>query len=244
MPLFRRDWTAPAARLALAVLLSAVSVKHAVAQKAGPDADSVSAILAEFAAAWDDEAWGPQAGRLKEYMRPLDDVGWQARMTAFQQLAQRGASGVPELIKALASDSASVRALAAQVLGYCGNVEAVGALVQAAEHDADAMVRLYAADSLGMLGGDQEAVLRRLEPTESNRDTKRHIGYALDRAGEPVAAAVAAELRQWTNDRLGAATLGQPAPDFELTSLDGRRIRLSQYRGQQLVVLIFVYGDT
>ncbi|MBI2480858.1 MAG: redoxin domain-containing protein [Planctomycetia bacterium] len=96
-----------------------------------------------------------------------------------------------------------------------------------------------------MLGGrDHDDLLRRLEPDEKNRDTKRHIGYALDRAGQALHAAVATSIRQWNIENLGSASLNEPAPDFELASLDGQKVRLSQFRGKKSVVLVFVYGDT
>lgn len=36
--------------------------------------------------------------------------------------------------------------------------------------------------------------------------------------------------------------VGDPAPDFTLEALDGRRISLSSYRGQKNVVLVFYRG--
>jgi peroxiredoxin len=35
---------------------------------------------------------------------------------------------------------------------------------------------------------------------------------------------------------------GQEAPDFELSDLDGNRIRLSNFRGEKVVVLAFLRG--
>lgn len=233
------------ARITLSSLLFGMFVAGVDAQDAHSDARDAGAILAQFEEAWNDESWGPSEGRIGKYMRPMDDVGWKSRMAAFQRIVQHGTPGVPDLVKALESESTPVRALAAQVLGYCGTADAKPALARVMQRDADAMVRLYAADSLGMLGGhDHEDLLRRLEPNEKNRDTKRHIGYALDREGQSLDAEVVAGVRQWNIESLGAASLGQPAPDFELASLDGQRIRLSQFRGKQAVVLVFVYGDT
>ncbi|MBI5952921.1 MAG: redoxin domain-containing protein [Chloroflexi bacterium] len=37
-------------------------------------------------------------------------------------------------------------------------------------------------------------------------------------------------------------TPGEPAPDFELTDVNGSPIRLSSYRGQKPVVLAFLRG--
>ena len=36
--------------------------------------------------------------------------------------------------------------------------------------------------------------------------------------------------------------LNTPAPDFELTGFDGATIRLSDFRGKQIVVLVFNRG--
>lgn len=227
----------------LGAVLAIVSV--AAAQETLNDKASVSAILEDFEKAWNDEDWGPSQGKSGKYMRALDDGGWKQRMAAFQTIVRHGTSGGVDLVKALESESTPVRALAAQALGYCAHTDAQPALARTVEHDPDAMVRLYAADSLGMLGGrDYEELLRRIEPHEKNRDTKRHIGYALDREGHAVDAGVAGRLREWDFADLGSATLHQPAPDFELASLDGRQVRLSQFRDKQSVVLIFVYGDT
>jgi peroxiredoxin len=38
------------------------------------------------------------------------------------------------------------------------------------------------------------------------------------------------------------AAVGQAAPDFELTDVQGRSVRLSQFKGQKHVVLVFTRG--
>lgn len=38
------------------------------------------------------------------------------------------------------------------------------------------------------------------------------------------------------------AALGLPAPDFELEDLNGRRLRLSDFRGRKSVVVVFNRG--
>lgn len=226
-----------------ATILLAVAVTNA---EDNPTATGrVAAILDEFQKTWDDEAWGPADASSGHYMRRADDRGWKARAAAFQQIVQIGAAGVPELVSALEAESAPVRALAAQLLGYCGTADTRPAMLRLIERDPNAMVRLYAADSWGMLGGrDQDGRVRRLEANEKNPDTKRHIQYALDRDGQALNAAVATAIRGWKAQRLASASLNQLAPDFELVSLNGEKIRLSQFRGKKIVVLVFVYGDT
>jgi peroxiredoxin len=40
----------------------------------------------------------------------------------------------------------------------------------------------------------------------------------------------------------GSVAAGQTAPDFELTDVQGRAVRLSGYKGQKNVVLVFTRG--
>ncbi|MBM4297874.1 MAG: redoxin domain-containing protein [Deltaproteobacteria bacterium] len=41
---------------------------------------------------------------------------------------------------------------------------------------------------------------------------------------------------------LDRVKVGQPAPDFTLTNMDGKRISLSDFRGKKSVVLVFYRG--
>lgn len=196
-------------------------------------------LLQEFGAGWDDTSWEPK------YLRPVDDQGWSLRARTLSALARRGQEAGPSLREALKSGTVPARALAAQALGFLGDAASKEDLATAAEHDADAMVRLYAADSLGMLGGrEHQSLLTRLESSEENRDVKRHLRYALDRDGAPVEASIVAQLRDWNPDHAATAKLGELAPDFTLTTVGGETITLSDYRGKSAVVLLFVYGDT
>jgi len=70
------------------------------------------------------------------------------------------------ILKWLQSGTPAERILAAQTLGFVGDKASEDLLAGAAEHDQDAAVRLYAIDSLGMLGGKQHwDLFRRLEKT-------------------------------------------------------------------------------
>ncbi len=42
---------------------------------------------------------------------------------------------------------------------------------------------------------------------------------------------------------LNRVQVGQPAPDFTLETADGRRVSLSDFRGQKRVVLFFYRGQ-
>lgn len=210
------------------------------------DASEPHAIVEAFTQTWDEAAWGPtqNPGR-PGYMRPLDDAGWKARMKAFQALVKAGPESAGELRRVLQEGSPPERILAAQVLGFLRSKESGADLARAAEHDADPAVRLYAVDSLAMLGGRaHEELFRRLEQNEKNRDVKRHLAYARERDGAALDDTVIASLKQWDAQTIDSARLGQSAPDFELASLSGEKVRLSDFRGKKPVVLVFIYGDT
>jgi len=134
--------------------------------------------------------------------------------------------------------------LAAQALGYIAPHAPRESLEASIKSDPLPVVRLYAADSLGMQGGDVSEFLWPLMNGEKNRDAKLHMKYALERAAAPVQQNVLRDLVDWDIRNLDSAEVGKPAPDFELSTVDGRKIRLSDYRDKQSVVLVFIYGDT
>ena len=118
-------------------------------------------------------------------------------------------------------------------------------LLAALKSDGNAAVRLYAADALGMRGGTELSdELKTIQSKDSNRDVKKHLGYALERKGAALDAGVVRSLIDWDPATMDTAQVGQAAPDFELAALTGETIRLSQFRGKKAVVLVFIYGDT
>ena len=51
-------------------------------------------------------------------------------------------------------------------------------------------------------------------------------------------------LTSWDFDSMSLVKEGQAAPDFTLNSVEGVEYKLSQFKGDKPVVLVFVYGDT
>ena len=230
------------ANLTVAATLTMICVAEAAKPQRSP-----AEWLARFGRQWDEAAWAPKPpARPAAYLRPLDDDGWKERWRARQALIAAGTDSLDALVKALHAPDAPTRILAAESLGYLGAEIPRDALLDAARQDVDAAVRLYTIDSLGMSGhaGDLAAELENLVKTEKNRDIKLHLGYALDRKGERLSPEAVSKLVKWDADQIDSAKLNQPAPDFELASISGQIVRLSQFRGQKAVVLVFVYGDT
>jgi hypothetical protein len=210
------------------------------------ESKSISAAVHQFSQSWSESAWQPRDNPDRAgYMWPLDNAGWKSRMQAFRSLVVSGSDAIGDLRRLLKDESPAKRILAAQTLQLVPCQELADNLVEAAGHDEEAAVRLYAVDALGTLDGQSyRDVLRRLQKTEKNRDVLRHITYALERR-PPAPNIVAADaLSQWNAERMDTARMGEDTPDFALTSLSGDQVTLSSFRGARSVALVFVYGDT
>ncbi len=223
-----------------AALLGSASLAHA-----DEVPDTVAGWFDLFADDWSEQDWMTRRpGGRATYMRPLEEEGWKSRWRALQGIVALGEAAVEPLLAELASDDVDRRTLAAQALGYLAPAVPVEPLLSAAE-DEEAVVRLYAVDALGMRGdptlGDE---LKALLEVETNRDVKQHIGYALARGEHGVDAETVQQLLATDASQSGTAAVGQPAPEFTLGSLTGETVSLSDFRGQQYVVLVFIYGDT
>lgn len=205
---------------------------------------SPETILKTFAGQWDESTWRPKRFR-GGYMRPLDDKGWRARMTALHQLVAQGKQAVPALERALKNGKVPERILAAQALGYLAPHASVDVLLTAAKKDSNAAVRLYAVDSIGMQGKSATKVdWDALAKPERNRDVKKHIRYAKERKGKPVKKSIVEELAKWNPKSLNTAVVGKPAPPFTATTAQGKTVKSADFKGKSAIVLVFIYGDT
>jgi hypothetical protein len=180
----------------------------------------------------------------KGYMRPLDDAGWKARMTAFQKLAEAGDKAIPALTDALSKGEPETRIFAAQALGLMADPAAKPAL-ETALKDKTPAVRLYALDALSMFGKlTPTDELKAMKEKDPNRDVQSHVGFALGRDDKPDLTALRKLLAGYDLAKMNTAIVGKAAPEFELTDATGKTYKLADFKGKKAVVLVFVYGDT
>jgi HEAT repeat protein len=205
-------------------------------QGTGVAASSADEVVARFRREWTAE---------KGHMRPLDDRGWKARMTALKGLIRPGPEAVAPLVRALDDENAELRVIAAQALGFVGDARVAKRLERALAEDKAPAARLYVADSLGMIGGlRSKPLFERIAAEDPNKDVQAHMRFALERKGEALPQAVREDLSGFDLTRLDTAEIDKAAPDFALTDALGQSHRLSDFRGKKAVVLIFIYGDT
>ena len=95
-----------------------------------------------------------------------------------------------------------------------------------------------------MSGQGEKVEWKKLAKGEKNRDVIKHIRYAMQRKDSAVDQPVVDTLTNWDFDSMSLVKEGQAAPDFTLNSVDGVEYKLSQFKGNKPVVLVFVYGDT
>ena len=200
-------------------------------------------VLAKFSKAFDESKWEKDF-RGKNHIRAIGDTGWKVRAETLKQLVAGGEASIPALEKALSDKDAPTRILAAQAIGYLAPMADIEMLTEVAKTDTEPAVRLYAVDAIGMSGKGKDVDWDALTKNEKNRDVLKHISYAKSRGAEGVEKSVTASLAAMTNESIDSAKVGQPAPEFTLNSVDGTKFSLSQFKGKQPVVLIFIYGDT
>ena len=200
-------------------------------------------LLNEFKAKWDAEKWAKRS-RGKMYMRPIGEVGWKVRMTTLRSLVLMGKASVPALITALDSDHDPTRVLAAQALSFLAPHADLDRVQTSLAEDKNAAVRLYAADTIGMSGKTKGMDWKKLADPQRNRDVRKHISYASERGNHAISDDVITTMNDWKPSLMDTAKVGSAAPDFRLKTIDGKQISLSDYRGKQSVVLVFIYGDT
>lgn len=201
-------------------------------------------LLAGFSKAWDDSKWENKFRGGSGYMRTTGDEGWKTRMKIMQSLVAGGEESISVLEKSLTSDHTPTRILAAQTIGYLATQANTEKLIEVIKNDTDPAVRLYAVDALGMSGKGPSIDWDSFTKGEKNGDVLKHLKYAKERQNTAVSEAVLKTLIRWDASTMDSAKVGQKAPDFNLTTVDGEEITLSEFQGKHPVVLVFIYGDT
>lgn len=235
--------------LAVAIVPTTIQAQtNAVAEagsnkKAAQEDVDADQLLDDFSEVWDESKWC-QNFRGNAYMRANDSSDWKTRMKSIQSLVANGKDSIPVIEKYLSDDDTPTRIMAAQAIGYLATHADIEKLQSAFKKESDAAARLYLVDAIGMSGLGEQVDWKKLADGEKNRDVMKHIRYAIERKGSAVDQPVVDTLTSWDFDSMSLVKEGQAAPDFTLNSVEGVEYKLSQFKGDKPVVLVFVYGDT
>jgi alkyl hydroperoxide reductase subunit AhpC len=182
----------------------------------------------------------------KHGVADLDDPDWRVRLFAVRDLVRLGPSAGPALIAALEHRNGHVRHVAAMTLGILQLQEAAQALERSLKEDPDEVVRAQAAVALGQIGRNESLpVVRQAQTDHPSKDVRHQAqlaAYAIEQGIRPTPELAAAYIGL-DETRFNRVSVGKPAPDFELSDTEVRIWRLSDFRGQKPVVLIWIFAD-
>lgn len=174
----------------------------------------------------------------------LEDPDWRVRTLAVRDLVRRGRDGAPAVATVLSHPDPHVRQVGAMALGIVRAEAAADRLRRLLEDDPDPIVRSSAAVALGQIGRPGEALEVRAS-VEDHPDVRHRCALALARIrrGRPVEPEVAERFAALEESTFERVRVGEPAPDFTLEDTRGESWRLSSYRGESTVVLIWIFAD-
>lgn len=182
----------------------------------------------------------------KQGVADLKDEDWRIRTLAVRDLVRLGSNLSANLAFGLDDPSPHVRHVTAMALGILRATNAVPALETSLLKEADSVVRSQAAIALGQIMQKSSlALLRQVEAGDKSRDVRHQAelaAYAVDQ-GITATPELAAAYRDLDESRFNIIQVGKPAVDFDLPDTDGRSWRLSDFRGKNPVVLIWIFAD-
>ncbi|MCF8222692.1 MAG: redoxin domain-containing protein [Bacteroidales bacterium] len=176
----------------------------------------------------------------------LDNRDWRVRMLAVRDLVRAGAEHADEIAAGLSDNSPFVRQISAMALGIIDAKSVVPQLEETVKNDDNAIVRSQAVIALGQLESESslELLLNRLKDDPA-ADVRHQCELAIDQIEKKKG--VSKENRQaWINldeSLFETVKTGMIAPDFTLKDTQGKKWQLSSFRGNEWVVLIWVFAD-
>src|SRR5262245_9716494 len=193
--------------------------------------------------------WARPTSPLEKYRRleypPRDENfarGWQERVALEYEIIN--SADLKNLRRALKDEDPFVRAIAARALGILGDKGSADALAELVKADKEYFVRLRAVESLGYLKMKPDVIQLAI------KDRDGGVSWVAKLAADQVKGDkdYARQLREAyatgiKRKAIGAAKVGQPAPDFTAQTSDGKPFKLSTILGKKPIAIYFAAYD-
>jgi hypothetical protein len=166
------------------------------------------------------------------------DKGWKDRVALEYEIIN--AADLKSLRAALRDGDAFVRSMAARALGIRGDKASADVLAELVRTDPEYMVRIRAVESLGFLKMKPEVI------ELAKKDREAGVQWAAMMAAGQLKSGTddAAQVRQAyavgiKREAMASAKVGQPAPDFNAETSDGKPFKFSAVLGKKPIVIYF-----
>lgn len=181
----------------------------------------------------------------KDGIADLDNKDWKIRLLAVRDLVKLSENG-KRIAVGLEHSSPHVREITAMALGIVKETNAVESLNEIVREDPNAMVRSRAVIALGQIEAQSSlSLLREKQEDDPSGDVRHQCELAIDQIEKQAGSTPTLKDAFLTLDEssFGEVAAGQKAPDFVLEDTEGNTWRLSDFRGEKNVVLIWVFAD-
>jgi hypothetical protein len=171
------------------------------------------------------------------------DKGWKDRVALEFEIMN--SADLKSLRDALKDEDRLVRSMAARALGIREDKASADTLAELAQDDPEFAVRIRAVEALGLLKMNLNAI------EAVKKDGHGGVRWAANLAADQLKSDqdCAGQIRRAfavgiKREEMGAAKVGQPAPDFTAQTLDGERFELSSVLGKKPIVIYFGAFDS
>jgi hypothetical protein len=205
---------------------------------------AVAALLLLPHAGWTQPASPLEKYRKLEWPAKPENFakGWQERVALEYEIVNT--ADLKALRVALKDEDPFVRAIAARALGIRSDKDSADALAELVKADKEYLVRIRAIESLGYLKMKPDVVqLATKDPDLSVRWVAKFAAEQLQSDTD-----YAKQLREGyakgiQREVMGAAKVGEPAPDFTAQTSDGKPFQLSTILGKKPIAIYFAAYD-
>ena len=176
----------------------------------------------------------------------LEDEDWRIRLLGVRDLVRAGQNSVDEIMDGLKHSDEHVRQVCAMALGILRTEESIEGLEQLALEDSSAVVRSQAIISLGQIESTGSLnLLNKILEKDMSRDVMHQCELAIDQIEKQMGASeeLLTAFLSLDETTFESVNLGEEASDFELQDTEGEMWKLSEFKNEKWVVLIWVFAD-